>query len=218
MLVHKKVKMSSSYNILFLLCMRGLKHQNQNYFIYPRGEILPIIPFWWSIKVNVLVMEEKMTKQNYKSASFLTVTEPLVPQDDPLSCYKASSSVLSPPSPKLKRKLSPIVFQLLCCHLVAMKCSKKNSFWMWLLLLLFQIPQNLPCSVTLQPGPEDTGKVTNAVYLPEFRICPMRIKFRGVKVIRERAMWLQLFDPAIQKHSWLHSAELVQTFSLTPVK
>lgn len=22
-----------------------------------------------------------------------------------------------------------------------------------------QIPQNLPCSVTLQPGPEDTGKV-----------------------------------------------------------
>lgn len=28
------------------------------------------------------------------------------------------------------------------------------------LLLVFQIPQNLPCSVTLQPGPEDTGKVT----------------------------------------------------------
>lgn len=23
----------------------------------------------------------------------------------------------------------------------------------------FQIPPNLPCSVTLQPGPEDTGKV-----------------------------------------------------------
>lgn len=29
-----------------------------------------------------------------------------------------------------------------------------------LVLLVFQIPQNLPCSVTLQPGPEDTGKVT----------------------------------------------------------
>jgi len=27
--------------------------------------------------------------------------------------------------------------------------------------VLFQIPQNLPCSVTLQPGPEDTGKVTH---------------------------------------------------------
>lgn len=25
---------------------------------------------------------------------------------------------------------------------------------------VFQIPLNLPCSVTLQPGPEDTGKVT----------------------------------------------------------
>lgn len=29
-----------------------------------------------------------------------------------------------------------------------------------------QIPQNLPCSVTLQPGPEDTGKVTHTYIQP----------------------------------------------------
>lgn len=29
----------------------------------------------------------------------------------------------------------------------------------WFCFSALQIPQNLPCSVTLQPGPEDTGKV-----------------------------------------------------------
>lgn len=28
-----------------------------------------------------------------------------------------------------------------------------------------QIPLNLPCSVTLQPGPEDTGKVSMGSFL-----------------------------------------------------
>lgn len=32
-----------------------------------------------------------------------------------------------------------------------------------LCLLFFQIPLNLPCSVTLQPGPEDTGKVRTSL-------------------------------------------------------
>lgn len=36
----------------------------------------------------------------------------------------------------------------------------------WLLLRVFQIPLNLPCSVTLQPGPEDTGKVSARLSSP----------------------------------------------------
>lgn len=40
--------------------------------------------------------------------------------------------------------------------------------------LWFQIPLNLPCSVTLQPGPEDTGKVGGAFYqtLTVTSVCP----------------------------------------------
>lgn len=36
----------------------------------------------------------------------------------------------------------------------------------------FTIPQNLPCSVTLQPGPEDTGKELCATSDPKGAVCP----------------------------------------------
>jgi len=56
--------------------------------------------------------------------------------------------------------------------------------------LLVQIPQNLPCSVTLQPGPEDTGKVERE------RGVKIEIWKEGEKE-RERSQWLlnQIYPP-----------------------
>ncbi|CAM4641011.1 unnamed protein product, partial [Lepidochelys kempii] len=34
----------------------------------------------------------------------------------------------------------------------------------------FTIPQNLPCSVTLQPGPEDTGKACGSILRSELSV------------------------------------------------
>lgn len=52
------------------------------------------------------------------------------------------------------------------CH----KCFRCFEYF-----ISFQIPLNLPCSVTLQPGPEDTGKVKPRRSLSfSFALCTIR--------------------------------------------
>lgn len=82
-----------------------------------------------------------------------------------------------------------------CCYrlLVVMWCKPRSQqviatkpcvvLRLQMLYFSVQIPQNLPCSVTLQPGPEDTGKVKHT------RIHTHRRVDRCVFIVEQQRSW-----------------------------